>query len=110
MRNAKIVRYLCLVVLLSAIASHASAQTVSDPNLRVAELVGGLGQSTAMAFLGHNDILVLQKKDGRVRRVTNGVLQPGEVLNVTVDPASERGLLGIALHPDFASNGFVYLY
>src|SRR5690348_18223026 len=44
------------------------------------ELVAGLSQPTAMAFIGSNDLLVLQKADGRVRRVTNGVLQPGSVV------------------------------
>jgi glucose/arabinose dehydrogenase len=63
-----------------------------------------------MAFIGPGDILVLQKADGRVRRVINGVLQAGQVLDVAVDDSSERGLLGIALHPDFPATPFVYLY
>ena len=37
-------------------------------------------------------------------------LQPGQVLDVSVDSASERGLLGIALHPNFPTTPFVYLY
>lgn len=94
----------------SVIASLASAQTVTDPNLRVTELVGGLSQPTAMALIAANDILVLQKGDGRVRRVINGVLQTGEVLDVAVHNSSERGLLGIALHPNFPMSQFVYLY
>ena len=63
-----------------------------------------------MVFIGANDILVLQKGDGRVRRVTNGLLQPGQVLDVAVHNSSERGLLGIAVHPDFPTTPFVYLY
>ena len=62
-----------------------------------------------MAFIGPDDILVLQKNDGKVRRVTGGVLQSGQVLDVAVDASSERGLLGIALHPDFPSTPLVYL-
>jgi glucose/arabinose dehydrogenase len=38
------------------------------------------------------------------------VLQPGQVLDVAVDDASERGLLGIAVHPEFPAKPFVYLY
>ena len=34
----------------------------------------------------------------------------GTALDLAVNSASERGLLGIALHPNFAANGFVYLY
>ena len=39
----------------------------------------------------------------------DGVIQ-STVLNLAVNFGSERGLLGIALHPDFATNGYVYLY
>ena len=31
-------------------------------------------------------------------------------VTLTVDSLGERGLLGVALHPNFASNGYVYLY
>ncbi len=86
------------------------AQTVRDTSLQVREVVGGLSGPTGMAFIGANDILVLQKGDGRVRRVLNGVLQAGAVLDLAVDSASERGLLGIALHPSFPSTPSVYLY
>ena len=88
----------------------ALAQTLNDPKLHVREVTSGLSQPTAMAFIGPGDILVLQKGDGRVRRVINGMLQPGHVLDVAVDNASERGLLGIAVHPNFPSTPFVYLY
>src|ERR687892_93682 len=42
-------------------------------------------------------------------RVLEGVVQ-GAVLDLAVNAASERGLLGIALHPDFPANPGVYLY
>jgi aldose sugar dehydrogenase len=90
--------------------SPALAQTLNDPKLHVREVTSGLSQPTAMAFIGPGDILVLQKGNGQVRRVINGVLQPGHVLDVAVDSASERGLLGIASHPGFPSTPFVYLY
>ena len=95
---------------LCSLVNAVSAQTVSDPNLRVTEIVSGLSQPTAMAFIGPGDILVLQKADGRVRRVIDGVLQSGEVLDVAVHSSSERGLLGIAVHPDFPTAPFIYLY
>jgi glucose/arabinose dehydrogenase len=91
-------------------SSFAGAQVLNDPGLLVKEVVSGLNQPTAMAFIGLGDILVLQKGDGRVRRVINGILQPAPVLDVAVDNASERGLLGIAIHPDFPTSPFVYLY
>ena len=88
----------------------AIGQTLNDPKLHVRELVSGLVEPTALAFIAPGDILVLQKSDGRVRRVINGVLQPGQVLDVAVDSLSERGLVGITLHPQFPATPFVYLY
>ena len=58
---------------------------------------------TGMEFVG-DDMLVLQK-NGHVRLVSNGQLQPGSVLVVDTIPVREAGLLGIA-----ASGDFVYLY
>src|SRR5437660_4249764 len=72
-----------------------------------------------MTFLGPNDFLVLEKPTGKVQHVVGGTLAPslqfitpsGATLpNLPVNNASERGLLGIALDPAFASNQLVYLY
>jgi aldose sugar dehydrogenase len=106
----KLCEFAILWVFSFLLVSVSNAQTLADPSLRVNEVVGGLSQPTAMVFIGPGDLLILQKGDGRVRRVINGVLQAGEVLDVAVDTASERGLLGVALHPNFASNFFVFLY
>src|SRR5215831_9100024 len=95
---------------LCAAFSIAGAQSVEDAALQVQLVVGGLSSPTTMAFIGPNDLLVLQKNDGRVVRVIDGVLQPGQVLDAAVDSNSEHGLLGIALHPNFPGTPSVYLY
>ncbi len=91
------------------LTSSALAQTVPSP-LTVQTVVTGLSSPTGMAFLTPNDILVIQKEDGRVRRVLSGVLQSSAVLDVPVNEENERGLLGIALDPDFTHNAYVYLH
>ena len=78
------------------------------PNLAVRTVVTGLATPTTIAFLGPNDILALEKTTGRVKRIVNGAVQT--VLDLDVNFGSERGLLGIALHPDFATDHGVYLY
>lgn len=90
---------------------EAVAQTpeVLDPNLGVRAVVSGLDQPTTMAFLGADDFFILEKATGRVLRIVNGAVD-STVLDLAVDSASERGLLGIALHPDFPDNPGVYLY
>jgi glucose/arabinose dehydrogenase len=56
-------------------SSALAVSTVNDPNLTVTQLVSGLNAPTTMAFIGPGDILVLQKNNGQVRQVLNGVLQ-----------------------------------
>ena len=100
----------CLLLLaLVAPAPTLAAPTVVDPDLEVRVAASGLSLPTAMAFLGANDMLVLEKLSGQVKRVVNGVVQ-GTVLDLAVNFASERGLLGVALDPNFSTNGGVYLY
>jgi aldose sugar dehydrogenase len=90
-------------------SAQAQAPEVVDRNLGVRSAGTGLSQPVSMAFIGPRDALVLEKASGRVKRVVNGSVQ-GTVLDLAVNSNSERGLLGIALHPNFASNGFVYLF
>jgi aldose sugar dehydrogenase len=93
------------------IAGTAAAQApeVLDPDLEVRPAVSGLAQPTSMAFLGHDEFLVLEKASGQVKRVTDGEVRE-TVLDLAVNSNSERGLLGIALHPKFKKNGWVYLF
>ena len=83
--------------------------TVVDTNLAVRTVISGLDQPTSMAFLGANDFLILEKAAGKVQHVVNGAVV-GTAIDLAVNSGSERGLLGIALHPNFATNGQVYLY
>src|SRR5262249_7624485 len=80
-----------------------------DPNLPGTPVVSGLDQPTSMSFLGPKDFLILEKATGKVQHVVNGAVV-GTALDLAVNSASERGLLGIALSPNFASDHFVYLY
>jgi glucose/arabinose dehydrogenase len=90
-------------------ARATAAPSVVDPNLGVRTAASGLDQPISLAFLGPNDMLVLEKATGKVQRVVDGVVQ-STVLDLAVNSGSERGLLGIALHPHFFTTGRVYLY
>jgi glucose/arabinose dehydrogenase len=93
--------------------AQAGAQTappaVVDPKLTVDTVAAQLNQPVQMEFLGSNDYLVLEKPTGQVKRL-RGDNPPEVVLDLTVNSASERGLLGIALDKYFRHNGFVYIY
>jgi aldose sugar dehydrogenase len=88
-----------------------------DYNLKVETLVKGLESPTTMAFLDKDNILVLEKNNGTVKQISNGVLLAEPVLDVNVANEIERGMLGIATFPegDFVKNAtqntrYVFLY
>jgi uncharacterized protein (TIGR03118 family) len=87
----------------------ADSPSLTDTNLHVTTVISGLDQPTSMAFLGPGEFLILEKASGKVKRVLNGTVA-GTVLDLNVNSASERGLLGIALAPDFGTSHAIYLY
>jgi glucose/arabinose dehydrogenase len=91
----------------------AAAPAVDDPNLIVEQVTGDLEAPTTMAFYGPDDFFVLEKNTGQVHRVNGGVLAPGVVVDLAVNYCGERGLLGVAVHPEFGAGmnkDWVYLY
>jgi aldose sugar dehydrogenase len=88
--------------------AQSPAPSMTVPNLLVRTTASGLVTPISMAFLGTNDFFVLEKNTGKVKRVFNNA--QSTVLDLGVNFASERGLLGIALHPDFPTNNGVYLF
>ena len=70
---------------------------VYDQNLRITQLTDGLRFPTGIDFLAENDILVIEKNTGQVKRILNGEVLNEPILDVNVASESERGLLGIAI-------------
>src|SRR5215212_6218022 len=85
--------------------------SIKDPNLGV-ELVSPdvLEFPTSMAFLGPNDILVLEKEKGTVQRIVNGKMLPAPVLTVDVASQVERCMCGIAVSKSDSGTVYVFLY
>ena len=71
--------------------------------------VTGLSQPATFAQAPDGRIFVCEK-GGRLRVIKNGALLPTPFHQFTVDNTGERGLIGVAFHPDFASNGYVYAH
>ena len=77
--------------------------------IRVDLVADGLSNPWAMAFLPNGDMLVTERA-GRLRRIHDGALDPNAIEGVPdVKITVLGGLLGILLHPDFASNQILYL-
>src|SRR5215217_3907400 len=88
---------------------------IGDPALKVEEVVRGLDLPTTMAFLGDNDILVLEKDKGTVQRIVDGKMLPEPLLDVNVATSVERCMCGIAVSQSSSSTGlttttYVFLY
>src|SRR5947209_15951790 len=74
-------------------AHNPGNPVINDSQLKVQTVFKGLQLPTTMAFLGPNDILILEKAKGTVDRIVNGNLLAKPVLKVNVVSEVERGML-----------------
>lgn len=84
------------------------SQTLPSGFSRV-QVANGISSPTVMAFAPDGRIFVAQQ-NGTLRIVKNGALLATPFLQVSVNSSGERGLIGIALDPNFVTNQYVYLY
>lgn len=95
---------LCGTLLFPAFASAAL-----PTGFEIETVTGGLYLPTALAFTSDGRMFIAQK-DGTVRVYKNGALLPTPLLTLTdINNYGDRGLIGMAVDPNFATNGFLYL-
>jgi glucose/arabinose dehydrogenase len=102
-------RNIAVLVLLFLACAQAARAAVLPEGFTERQVASGLTRATAMAFAPDGRLFVCQQS-GQLRVIKNGSLLPTPFLTVSVDATGERGLLGVAFDPDFANNGFVYVY
>lgn len=88
-----------------------SLTRLKNDTIKTVTIAENLDTPWAIAFLPDNSALVTERK-GTIRLIdSKGHLNPDPVASINeVKEIGEGGLLGIVLHPDFESNGQVYLY
>ena len=95
------------------VADPVELAALSSGQLTVVRVVGGLSSPLGIANAGDgtNRLFVVQR-GGTVRVVQGKTLLGASFLNIVskVAAGGERGLLGLAFHPDFEANGFLYVY
>jgi len=110
------------LLMLMAVTVHAQAPRSSPPPpplpqtffsgespIRVVPVARGLSHPWSLAFLPDGSMLVTER-EGRLRIIRNGVLDPTPIAGVPkVFARVLGGLLDVALHPAFAQNRIVYL-
>ena len=72
--------------------------------------VQGLAFPTNMAFAPDGRLFFTEKDTGNVRIVQDGEVLARPFVTLPVVPDAERGLLGIAIDPNFDQEPWVYLY
>ena len=92
-------------------AGWLPAQTQLPPGFSEEQLLrpGEIAPPTCMAFAPDGRLFICEQA-GRVRLFKNGVLAPTPFLSVDTIGFQERGLTGITFDPNFADNGWVYVY
>jgi len=81
-----------------------------DERFRIVSLATGLEHPWSMAFLPDGRMLITERP-GRLRLFANGQLDPEPIngLPAINTVGHQAGLLDVALHPDYANNGWIYL-
>ncbi len=93
----------------STLAAQQDVYKSANHDYRVVTVVDALVQPWSIAFLPNGDWLITERP-GRLRIVRNGKLLPQAVEGTPkVFTSTQAGLLEVALHPDFATNRFLYL-
>jgi glucose/arabinose dehydrogenase len=104
----------CVRVIAVALATllPSLAAGALPPGFQRTVVAGGLNEPTVMEFLPDGRLLV-GERGGRILLYQSGTLAPlGTLLTIPGVETSggERGLVGLALDPAFASNGYLYAY
>ena len=99
-----------LAAVLALLSTRPAAQAATLPSgFGEALVASGLSSPTAMAFAPDGRLFVAEQ-GGRLRVIKNGTLLSQPFVTLSVDSSGERGLLGVAFDPNFATNQYVYVY
>jgi len=105
----EVIRIAGVALLVAATGAAAQTYRSEEHSFRVAKLVEGFEHPWSLAFLPDGRMLVTERP-GRLRVISQGRLEPQPVAGLPeVAPHGQGGLHDVALHPDFARNGLVYL-
>lgn len=95
------------VVSLTILRPPTPAAATVPADFDKTEVVSGLDTPTAFRFAPDGRIFIAEQ-GGAIRVVENGVLRSAPLATLPTANTDERGLLGIELDPNFATNGYLY--
>jgi len=93
----------------SCLEAQSTVHRTAHHDYRLVSVAEGLVNPWGLAFLPNGDLLITERP-GRLRLIREGRLLPDPVPGLpAIRTGGQGGLLDIALHPDFATNRYVYL-
>lgn len=100
-----------LVALVSGVAAQSASFTDAESGVRyTVEKFVTANYPVALAFAPDGRLFYTEKTTGNVRVVRgDGVLQREPVIHLPTSALVERGLLGIALDPNYEENGLIWV-
>src|SRR6185436_5144193 len=93
------------LVLLMLLAPGAAGAAVLPAGFSEVRLAGTLNSPTAMSFAPDGRLFVCEQ-GGQLRVIKDGAVLATPFTSISVNSAGERGLLGVAFDPNFATNRF----
>ncbi len=100
----------CLALAANSLAVIATTSAYAKPGIALAPLVDGLADVTAITHAGDTRIF-LALQEGRVLTWNGTKILSSPFLDIRtkVKNSGEQGLLGIAFHPDYATNRYYFV-
>src|SRR6266851_1065340 len=92
----------------SAVTATNTAYPDLLPGFAKKQLAGGLNHPVVFAFAPNGDIY-LGEQTGTILIYRNGAVLPTPLGTINTDGSSEKGLLGLAVDPNFTTNGYIYV-
>jgi glucose/arabinose dehydrogenase len=102
-------KYLFAVYFLGLQAQMAVLGQTYPPGFVQVLVSNAISNPTAMAFAPDGRLFVAQQQ-GALRVIKDGTLLAAPFVSLTVASTGERGLIGVAIDPDFDTNRWIYLY
>jgi glucose/arabinose dehydrogenase len=95
----------------SGTATPEDGAPVETAAVRLELVATGLDSPVFLTAPANDPRLFVVEQEGRIRLIRDGRLQGPPFLDITdrVGSGGERGLLSVAFHPDYATNGFLYV-
>ncbi len=99
-----------LAILVFACAAAPALADVLPSKYRIEPVLRGLNRAEAVAFAPDGRVFIAERTTGKLLVMKHGKLLATPFVQLPVATGSEEGLLGVTVHPDFAANGWVYVF